>query len=93
MRFMSVLVKTVHAANAQGKESKVEARRRVMNYQNTPHKSTNKTQAELILKKRRRTTIPSLVLHVVVRVHMEAKEKDKEMRRHRKDVRDSRRRA
>ena len=90
-RFMSVLVKTVHAAKAQGKDPQVEVRRRVMNYRNTPHKSTSKTPAELIMNRRLRTKIPCLVLSAEGRVHEEAREKDKETRRQRKGVRDSRR--
>jgi transposase InsO family protein len=92
-RFMSVLVKTVHAAKAQGKDPQVEVRRRVMNYRNTPHKSTNKTPAELIMNRRLRTKIPCLVLPAEGRVQEEAREKDRESRKQRKEVRDSKRRA
>ena len=36
-RFMRVLVKVVHAAVASGQDPKVEVRRRLLNYRNTPH--------------------------------------------------------
>jgi transposase InsO family protein len=61
-RFMSVLVKTVHAAVALDKDPKVEVARRVMNYRNTPHPSTGKTPAELMMGRQLRTKVPSLVL-------------------------------
>ena len=45
-RFMGVLVKTVHAAAAMGKDSQTEVQRRLMNNRNTPHPITGKSPSE-----------------------------------------------
>ena len=50
-RFMGVLVKVVHAAVASNQDPRVEVRRRLMNYRNTPHPSTGKTPAELMMRR------------------------------------------
>ena len=48
-RFMGVLVKTVHAAIAAGKDVPTEVQRRLQNYSNTPNPSTGKTPSEMIM--------------------------------------------
>ena len=92
-RFMSVLVKTVHAAVALDKDPKVEVARRVMNYRNTPHPSTGKTPAQLMMGRKLRTKVPSLVLPAEGKVHREAQETDKKTRSKRKLDRDTKKRA
>ena len=49
--FMGVLVKVVHAAVASGQDPRVEVRRRLLNYRNTPHPSTGKTPADLMMRR------------------------------------------
>ena len=49
-RFMGVLVKIVHAAVAGGQDPKLEVRRRMLNYRNTPNPSTSKTLVELMIQ-------------------------------------------
>ena len=56
--FMSVLVKTIHAAKAKGKDPKLEIKRRLLNYCNTPHPATGKPSAELVLGRSIKTRIP-----------------------------------
>ena len=58
---MGVLVKTLHAAVASNQDPKVEVRRRLMNYRNTPHPSTGKTPAELMIRRQIRTRVPVLM--------------------------------
>ena len=49
-RFMGVLVKTIHAAKAENKDPKLEIKKRLMNYRNTPHSATGKAPAELVFR-------------------------------------------
>ena len=60
-RFMSVIAKTVHAAIAEGKDPKIEVRRRVMNYRNTPHPSTGKAPSQLIMGRLLKSKIPTIL--------------------------------
>ena len=57
-RFMGVLVKTIHAAKAEGKDPKLEIRKRLMNYRNTPHPATGVVPAELMYRRTVRSKIP-----------------------------------
>ena len=92
-RFMGVLVKVVHTAQAQGLDPKVEVHRRLLNYRNTPHPSTGKTPAELIMGRRLRSKVPSLVKPGKGKVLKEARTKDKETKVQQKEVFDKRKRA
>ena len=60
-RFMAVLVKTIHAAKAEKKDPKVEVKRRLLNYRNTPHPATGKAPAELMFRRSVKTRIPSRI--------------------------------
>jgi len=83
-RFMSVIVKTVHAAIAEGKSPKVEVRRRLMNYRNTPHPSTGKSPSELIMNRTIRTKIAAPIKPACGKIHKEAKQQDEQTRALRK---------
>ena len=85
-RFMGVLVKTVHAAIAAGKDVQTEVQRRLLNYRNTPHPSTGKAPSELIMHRRTKTKIPSIRRSIDSDIHREAKQKDAETRAVRKQV-------
>ena len=85
-RFMGVLVKTVHSAIAAGKDVQTEVQRRLLNYRNTPHPSTGKTPAELIMLRRTKTKIPSMRKINQSDIHREARQRDAETRAHRKQV-------
>ena len=89
-RFMGVLVKVVHAAVASNQDPKVEVRRRLMNYRNTPHPSTGKTPAELMIRRQIRTRVPVLMKSATEKVDREAKAMDRSVREKRKDMFDSR---
>ena len=85
-RFMGVLVKTVHAAIAAGKDVQTEVQRRLLNYRNTPHPSTGKTPSEMIMLRRTKTKIPSIKRTIDSVIHKEAKQKDAETRAARKEM-------
>ena len=57
-RFMSVLVKTIRTARAEGQDPRQAVKRRLLNYWNTPHPSTGVPLAELMFRRRIRTRIP-----------------------------------
>ena len=62
---MAVLVKLVHAAVASGQD------------RNTPHPSTGKTPAELMIRRQIKTSLPAIMRPTMDKVDMEAKAADK----------------
>ena len=88
-RFMGVLVKVVHAAVANDQDPRVEVRRRLLNYRNTPHPSTGKTPAELMMRRQIKTRVPVLMKSTMDKVDIEAKTMDKVAREKRKSRFDS----
>ena len=72
-RFMQVLVKVVHTAIAMGQDPKVEVRRMLLNYRNTPHASTGKTPAELMIGRQIKTRIPTVMKRANRKKDMEAR--------------------
>ena len=86
---MGVLVKVVHAAVASKQDPRVEVRRRLLNYRNTPHPSTGKTSAELMIRRQIKTRVPVLMKSTTDKVDMEAKAMDKLTREKRKTRFDS----
>ena len=91
--FMAVLVKVVHAAVVSNQDPRLEVRRRLMNYRNTPHPSTGKTPAELMIRRQIRTRVPVMMKSTTDKVDIEAKAMDKLAREKRKDRFDSRKHA
>ena len=85
-RFMGVLVKTVHAAVAAGKDPQAEVQRRLLNYRNTPHPSTGKTPSEMIMLRRMKTKIPAILKASDNNIQKEGKERDKITRKVRKQI-------
>ena len=57
-RFMSVLVKVIHASLAEGKDPKVEVQKRLINYRNMVHPSTGVSPASLMMGRTIRTKLP-----------------------------------
>ena len=55
---ISVLVKTIHAAKAKDKHSKMEVKRRLLNCRNTPHPATGKSPNELVFQRSVKTRLP-----------------------------------
>ena len=55
---MSVLVKTINAAQAEGIDPKMEVKPRLLNYRNRPHQATGKAPAELVFRNLLKTRIP-----------------------------------
>ena len=92
-RFMGVLVKITHAAIAEKLDPRVEVQKRLLNYRNTPHPSTNKTPSELMMGRKLKTKIPSIIKVPMGKEHQEAKEQDRKTREERKVYRDKKKRA
>ena len=51
-------MKTIHTAKAEKKDPKLEIKKRLMNYRNTPHPATGKAPAELVFRQTVKTKIP-----------------------------------
>ena len=71
-------MKIVHAAVAEGQDPRLEVRRRLLNYRNTPHLSTGKAPAELMMRRQIRTRILGLMRPTQEKVDQEAKAQDEE---------------
>ena len=82
---MGVLVKIVHMAVAEGQDPRLEVRRRLLNYRNTPHLSTGKAPAELMMRRQIRTRVPGLMRPAQEKVDKEAKAQDRRTRKERYD--------
>ena len=57
-RFMGLLVKMIHAAKVENKDPRLEIKRRLMNYRNTPHPATGVAPAELMFRRTAKSRIP-----------------------------------
>ena len=77
-RFMSVIVKVVHAVIAEGKDPKVNLWKSLRNYRNNPHPSTGKTLAELIIVRQLKTRIKTLLSPSSTKVNQEAEREDRD---------------
>ena len=92
-RFMGVLVKVVHTAVASGRDPRVEVRRRLLNYRNTPHPSTGKSPAELMIRRQIKTLVPSFMRPTTEKVDKEAKATNNHNSEKRKERYDKKRRV
>ena len=92
-RFMSVLVKVIHAAVAEGKDPRLEVKKRLLNYRNTVHPSTGASPASLMMGREVRTKLPAMMEKPMTKVHVDARSKDEETRQKRKAKADKDKRA
>ena len=92
-RFMSVLVKVIHAAVAEGKDPRLEVRKRLLNYRNTVHPSTGASPASLMMGRDIRTKLPAVFEKPMDKMHVDARAKDEETRQKRKARADKDKRA
>ena len=83
-RFMQVIIKVVHTAIAAGQDPKIEIQRRLFNYRNTPHPSTGKTPAELMIRRPIRTRIPAILKTLSAKVDREARKQNRKINQERK---------
>ena len=77
-------MKVVDAAVASEQDPRVEVRRRLFNHWNTTHPSTEKTPAELMIRRQIKTRLPAMMRPTMDKVDMEAKATDKLAREKRK---------
>ena len=83
-RFMGVPLKVVDAAVASEQDPRVEVRRRLFNHRNTPHPSTEKTPAELMIRRQIKSRLPAMMRPTMDKVDIQAKATDKLAREKRK---------
>ena len=76
-RLMGILVKNIKTVEAENKDPKIEIKRRLMNYRNTPHPCIGVALAELMFRSKIRTRIPTLERLLHKSQVEEAKEKDR----------------
>ena len=75
-RFNSMLGKTILAVITEGQDPKVEVRRQVLNYRNTPHSTTGVSPSELVLGRLIRTKLTSIVKINNNKMHQKARKMD-----------------
>ena len=92
-RFMATLVKTTHAAISENKDPKLEIKRRLLNYRNTPHPSTGECPSQLMMGRMIRTRIPRVIKSIPTTTLEKARKKDVETRELRKQKYDKRKTA
>ena len=92
-RFMKVIVKVVHAAIATGQDPRIEVRRMLLNYRNTPHPSTGKSPAELMIRRPIRTRISIKMTPLRESTDLEARDKNQQVNKARKLEFDKRKHA
>ena len=90
---MKVIVKVVHAAIATGQDPRIEVRRMLLNYRNTPHPSTGKSPAELMIRRPIRTRIPIKMTPLRESTDLEARDKNQQVNKARKLEFDKRKHA
>ena len=92
-KFMSSLVKLTHASISEHKNPKTEITKFLMTYRNTPHSSTGKTPASLMMDRKIRTKLPALISTPKSEKHLEAQKKDREAKTKQKEYADRHRKA
>ena len=76
-----------------GKNPKSEIYKFLMNYRNTPHSSTGKTPASLMMNRGIKTKIPTIIPAPTTVAHKEAQQKDAAAKARQKEYADKHRRA
>lgn len=79
-RFLSVLVKVIHAAVAEGKDPRLEVKKRLLNYRNTLHPSMGASPVSLMMGREIRTKLPVMMKKPMTKAHVNARSRDEETR-------------
>ena len=90
---MSSIVKITHASIAEGKNPKEEIYKFLLNYRNTPHSSTGKTPASLMMDRPIKTKLPSIIAPPTSITHLQAQQHDADAKAKQKKYGDKHRRA
>ena len=69
---MGVLVKVVHAAVVSVQDPRIEVRRRMLNYRNTPHLLTGKSLVEIMMRRQIKTRLPTIMKKMEEKIDTEA---------------------
>ena len=77
-KMMSSIVKVTHASIAENKDPKEEITKFLLAYRNTPHNSTGQTPASLMMERKIRTKLPTIISPPTSARHQSAQQKDKE---------------
>ena len=90
-KFMSSIVKVTHASIAENKNPKEEIYKFLLNYKNTPHSSTGKTPASLMMSRDIQTKLPFIIVAPTTAVHQLAQQKGTEAKAKQKKYTDKHR--
>ena len=67
---MHSIVKMTHAAITEKRDPRVEINRFLLNYRNTPHATTGKRPTELLMGRKIKTKIPTVITPPTGRSHV-----------------------
>ena len=73
---MSSIVKLTHASISEGKDPKEEITKFLLMYRNTPHSSTGQSPASLMMERKIKTKLPTIIAPPTSARHQQAQEKD-----------------
>ena len=91
---MSSIVKLTHASISEGKDPKEEITKFLLMYRNTPHSSTGQSPASLMMERKIKTKLPTIVIAPPTSArHQQAMERDTLSKAKHKTYADCHRRA
>ena len=74
---MSSIVKLTHASISEGKDPKEEITKFLLMYRNTPHSSTGQSPASLMMERKIKTKLPTIIIAPPTSArHQQAMERD-----------------
>ena len=92
-KMMSSIVKLTHASISEDKDPKEEITKFLLMYRNTPHSSTGQSPASLMMERKIKTKLPTIIAPPTSARHQQAQEKDSQSKAKHKAYADRHRRA
>ena len=92
-RFNKILLKFIHASLAEGRNWKKSIPTMLQNYRTTPHRTTGKTPALLLMNRELRTKMPSIQQTLNNPISTDVKKTDADSKQKSKSLADKKRRA